>query len=410
MNVIKTIKHLCPAPFTGLTISPNGNVVLCCASQVAIAHMNNIESLSSFFNSSQMQYYRNTFIENKQKEVLKMECISCHTKNDYGVLNRIKTLRNNYQYVNFDNDFTKQEKTIRYLEFTTSNICNQSCAMCNAQYSSKWVSIERAIETNHYSKWIPVEQTNKKYKNYVMSKHNIQQIIDVLSGLEHLVIKGGEPFADENNLKILEELNKVNPTCNVKIISNCSSIEDSMLEVLKERSRQKPVKVVASVDGIDDLYYWIRSTKFDKTIETLEKIYNVTQIPININITVSLYNVFNLLDIFEFFYDKPYVHIVVAAQSVQWPRYCSPGMLPLNILEGLKSNIQQHIKGKTEYGQMFYGVDYNWWELEDLQSYEKVDKGIYDEYKPKVKPWITNMNSIRGMDLYNIVPELRGIF
>ena len=183
MNVIKTIKHLCPAPFTGLTVNPQGCIVLCCASTMPIAHMNNIESLSSFFNSSQMQYYRNTFIENKQKEILKNECTSCHIKDEYGILSRIKTLRNNYQYVNFDNDFIKQEKTIRYLEFTTSNICNQACAMCGSQFSSKWVSIERAIETNHYSKWIPVEQRTNDYiaKNYVMSAHNIQQIIKVLS-------------------------------------------------------------------------------------------------------------------------------------------------------------------------------------------------------------------------------------
>jgi MoaA/NifB/PqqE/SkfB family radical SAM enzyme len=244
-----------------------------------------------------------------------------------------------------------------------------------------------------------------------MPEENIQQIIDVLPGLEHLVIKGGEPFADENNLKILEELNKVNPTCNVKIISNCSNITDSMLKVLKERAEMKePVKIVASVDGVDDLYYWIRSTEFNKTVETLEKIYNATNVPININITVSLYNVYNLLDIFEFFYNKSYVHVVLAAQAVQWPRYCSPGMLPLKILEELKSNIQQRIKGQTEYGQMFYGINYDWWQLEDLQSYEKIDEGIYDEYKPKVKSWITNMNTLRGMELYDIVPELRGIF
>ena len=41
--------------------------------------------------------------------------------------------------------------------------------------------------------------------NYVMPDSNIQQIIDVLPGLEHLIIKGGEPFADPNNIKILQK-------------------------------------------------------------------------------------------------------------------------------------------------------------------------------------------------------------
>ena len=61
MNILDK-KFLCPAPFTGLTINPQGHIVLCCASwHVPIAHMNNIESLESVYNSSQMQYYRDTF-------------------------------------------------------------------------------------------------------------------------------------------------------------------------------------------------------------------------------------------------------------------------------------------------------------------------------------------------------------
>jgi MoaA/NifB/PqqE/SkfB family radical SAM enzyme len=244
--------------------------------------------------------------------------------------------------------------------------------------------------------------------NYVMPDSSIQQIIDVLPGLEHLIIKGGEPFADENNLKILKELNKVNSTCAVKIISNCSNITDNMLEVLKERAEMKnPVKIIASIDGINDLYYWIRSTDFNATLETLNKIYTATKHPININITISLYNIYNIIEIFEFFYDKPYVHLVVAADAVQWPRYASPSMLQTEEIEQIKTNILNRIAGQTNYGDMFHGMNTKWWNINNLKSYKVIDDGIYDEYYPQVAKWIDKMNKIRGTNLYDIVPQLK---
>jgi len=355
MNILDK-KFLCPAPFTGLTINPQGHIVLCCASyRVPIAHMNNIESLESVYNSSQMQYYRDAFYNNKEQEVLKNECQACRIKAKWGLRSRMDILRDTDRYVynNINKDYMASNegwnatnKTIRYLEFTTSNICNQSCAMCGPDFSSKWVSIERGLGND--------------VKNYVMPDDNIQQIIDVLPGLEYLTIKGGEPFADENNLKILTELNKVNSTCAVMIVSNCSNITDNMLEVLKERATfDKPVKVVASVDGIDDLYYWIRSTDFNTTLETLEKIYIATKQPIIINITISLYNIYNILEIFEFFYDKPYIQNIGTNWVVVWPRYASPSMLQPEEIEQIKTNILTRIEGQTEFGDMFYGIDTN---------------------------------------------------
>jgi len=398
-------ENMCPAPFTGLTINPQGEIVLCCASGAPIAHMNNVQSLESFYNSSQMQYYRNTFLNNKQNEVLKRECISCTLRQGYNVHTRRDALRDIYAYnfQNLDNDLAETDKPLRYLEFTTSNICNQCCAMCGPKFSSKWVSIVRNDKDIR-------KLATYKSPNYVMSNEHIEKIISVLPTLEYLVIKGGEPFADENNFKILSALNKVNKTCVVKLVSNCSNVPDNMLELLKERAKSKPVKITASIDGINDLYYWIRSTEFNKTVQTLEKIFNVTKKPIDINITVSLYNIYNLIEIFEFFHSKPYVNRVHAADQVQWPRYASPSMLPPEEVERISNDIRNSIIGQTGWRQKFYGITTNWWNADIFRSYKEIDEGLYEENHPRVAPWIKKMNEIRGMDLYSIVPQLKEFF
>ena len=109
----------------------------------------------------------------------------------------------------------------------------------------------------------------------------------------------------------------------------------------------------------------------------------------------------------EFFYDKPYIRIVVAADAVQWPRYASPGMLLPSEIEQIRTNILTRIAGQTNYGGMFHGMNTESWNIENLKSYKIIDEGIYDEYYPKVSQWIDKMNKIRGTNLYDIVPQLK---
>jgi hypothetical protein len=127
----------------------------------------------------------------------------------------------------------------------------------------------------------------------------------------------------------------------------------------------------------------------------------------NIHITISLYNIYNIIEIFEFFYDKPYIHLVVAADAVQWPRYASPSMLLTEEIEQIKTNILNRIEGQTEFDDMFHGMNTNWWNINNLKSYRDIDEGIYDEYYPQVSQWIDKMNKIRGTNLYDLVPQLK---
>jgi hypothetical protein len=90
-------------------------------------------------------------------------------------------------------------------------------------------------------------------------------------------------------------------------------------------------------------------------------------------------------------------------------------MLQPEEIEQIKTNILTRIEGQTEFGDMFYGMDtdrdntnnMNWMQNCRLKSYKVIDDGIYDEYYPQVATQIDKINKIRGTNLYDIVPQLK---
>ena len=95
----------------------------------------------------------------------------------------------------------------------------------------------------------------------------------VLPGLKELQLKGGEPLMDIRNVQILDALSKVNPECNVIICTNGQNISRSFLDVIKKNPKQYQIGV--SIDGINEIYNWIRGGEWNKTIITMQKIYEI---------------------------------------------------------------------------------------------------------------------------------------
>jgi len=182
---------------------------------------------------------------------------------------------------------------ISYLEFTTSNICNQTCIMCSSYFSTKWATIDHLFG-------------NHQQPHVNLTESDIEKIISLLPDLHVLHIKGGEPFSDLRNAKILEELAEVNPDCTVWLTSNCSLISKRFMNTLK---KFKKVEMVASLDHIGRKYEWIRGTNFNNTLETIKKLNEEAGIVPKVVPTVSYFNILDMQEINDFYADNPHVFI-----------------------------------------------------------------------------------------------------
>lgn len=183
---------------------------------------------------------------------------------------------------------------ISYLEFTTSNICNQTCITCSSYFSSKWATIHNLFTPG------PTAPSHN------LSDEHLDKIMSLLPNIKTIHIKGGEPFSDLRNAKILNKLAEVNPDCHVWLTSNVSIISKKFMNILK---KFKTVHMIASMDHIGKKYEWIRGTNFEQSIETLKKLHEECGITPRVLPTISYFNILDLWEIRDFYTDLKYVDI-----------------------------------------------------------------------------------------------------
>jgi hypothetical protein len=363
-------KLSCKSPLVHLNLGPNGHINLCCENRWTIrTHIDEIDDLEEFFNSSVMDYHREEITYKGNIKNLD-SCKNCYWNTMKGDETFRSRLEKYHTFPNEANDKKAREYginvPIRYLEYTLSNICNQKCAMCSSFFSNKWQDLDKELGREVH----PLQK---------LGDDAISKIEKVLYGLDYLEIKGGEPFADIRNFRILKKLAEVNNKCEIKIVSNMHHITPEAMDILKKFPN---IKLFASVDGTNKIYDWIRGGNFKKTVDTMEKYYNETGNKVQIGTTISLFNFFNLLDIQNYFEDKEYINNIVFEN---WCRSTKDGM--------------PDIVGKDIYD-------------EQIKIYKKKLKNfVPKEYENKdtfnFKSNFDKLNIDRGFDITDHVPELK---
>ena len=338
----------CMVPDTGITINPIGELVLCCAGDnVAIGHIKDIDNVSDFFNSKVYNDLRKKF---KLKEFPE-QCNVCKVHYEAGRIARFDSY-NRFNFPTYQQDIMSKVIPIRFLEITTSNICNQMCVTCSGKYSSKWAPYEQhAVDVG-----LTWRNENHKFhtKTYKMTDNDVNKILEIVPNLQHLTIKGGEPFADQNNIKILKLLGETNPKCRVEICTNFQLVTDYVIDILHKIDE---VHIQASIDGTYDFYNWIRGGNFQKTINNIDRYHQVAKRPVIVVSTISIYNWMNIIDLIEFFKDIKGVPRISMANLVTFPKYCSPLYLhPHHIQEGL-NKVHKYLQSYKKVSDSYYSSD-----------------------------------------------------
>ena len=394
----KLENSLCKSPFTGFYIGPSGNIVLCCMAQnTHLAHINDVDDLESFYNDSVMEKYRKELLLGAYSTM--KPCDTCYNMEVQQLQPFKVSMDNHFKFKNFDDDWNarlnNETRPIRYLEYTLSNICNADCATCKSEWSSKWQEIDRKFGRQV----TPLQKVKDKH---------IAKIEKVLYGLEHLMIKGGEPFADIRNIRILKKLTEVNPSCKINIISNFHAITPEAMDILANLTN---VHFTASIDAVTpETYKWIRGGDIEKTIANMKNVYKVTDNGITVSVTVSLYNYFLLDKIKDFFKDKEYVSDVKFSGFAPEDTH-TVGLLPEHMYK----------KQQDKLKKAFANHDNNDYRLTSTLAldidYKKIKRPAYVrelEVELKEKRMkdiffrnLDKMNEHRGFDLCDYVPELK---
>mgnify|MGYP001242170881 CR=1 FL=1 len=362
----------CPAFQKSLVIEPNKTVSVCCSdiTRMLDTKLNDVDSLKDFFyNSEKYKEVRHASETVALKDFA--PCVACH-RSENGFWSEMDTFKT-WRFPNND----PSEVSLKYFEVTTSNICKQSCVMCSPLYSSTHAKLAGKLGSISF-----------------MNDEDLKKVFEILPDITHLNLKGGEPFADQNNLKILNELYRVNnKMIEITIISNGNDISDKFKKCLSQFD-PNVFDISFSLDGLGKLYEWQRGSPFDKSYDTINTFYEETRIPYSIQNTVTVYTWPTLLETYKEYCESFLGLRRVNSSNIVWDPSCmSPGLYPQNYIDEVVEKIM-------EFDDKYEGVYHVKSGLDKIKTERKPK--VLKAYHNKTNKW----NKIRKIKIEDVVPEL----
>lgn len=382
-------KTFCMHPFTGLATREDGAIKICCRSQ-PISWIQK-ESLEQAWNNETIQLVRKQVLNSERPEV----CKPCFDLEDQGV----ESLRQRHingvipeARINLYPSTPLEE--IMPFEFPTmeiklNNLCNLKCRMCNPLDSTSWQD------------WKEVESFYEKENNYLVP--TIRQLTKtpgqyigpfddtdnwwasfekLLPYFRRVEFAGGEPLMDPQHYKILDMLKPYGKNIEIKYATNATTLGIKGGRTIHDYWPYfKSVAVNVSIDGIHDVYNYIRGNsdfaEVERNIKEIQTIPNVSRIVGAF--TAQAGNILQAAECIDYFINE--MNIVFYSHRVSYPNCLSAQVLP----QELKELAIQRLES----------VNSRLFTFNNIQKYPLLEKITLQQIRD-------NINYLRAKDQHNL--------
>ena len=185
-------------------------------------------------------------------------------------------LNGNQAYANYtDDDIT--------LEIRPGNTCNFACQTCWPEASS------RVAQYYHQLGMIDIKQLDsQKFENFDL-------LLPIANRIKDVVVLGGEPFYDKYCKKFLIWAEQ-NLSANLMMFTNGSIIDWNFLNKYPGK-----ITLIFSLDAIGRPAEYIRfGTEWDTLLANYQKVRQLQNVEVRVNVTTSVYNYIYLEELIDF--------------------------------------------------------------------------------------------------------------
>lgn len=333
-------KTFCMHPFTGLATREDGAIKVCCRSQ-PIGFIQDAP-LEYHWNGEAMQRIRRQVLIGERPA----ECQPCFDLEDQGVESlRQRHIKNTIPESRINlypdavskmaHDFTMPFE-LPTLEIKLNNLCNLKCRMCNPLDSTNWKDWDSVVpfykKENNYL--VPtVEKLVKKPGQYIGPFDDTDNwwssFEKLLPHFRRVEFAGGEPLMDPQHYKILDMLKPYGHQIEIKYATNGTTLGISNGRSIHDYwPHFKSVAVNVSLDGIHDVYNYIRSngnfSEVEANIKEMQTIPNVSRVVGAF--TAQAGNILQAAECIDYFINK--MNIVFYSHRVSYPNVLSAQVLP----------------------------------------------------------------------------------
>lgn len=144
--------------------------------------------------------------------------------------------------------------------------------------------------------------------------------------MDTLQFTGGEPIINQEHYDLLDGIpQSVRHKIKLRYASNLSYIKFKKYDLVKIWQQFKHTNIKISMDGIGDVYNYIREGGDWNTVEDNMRVLNtIDGIDIAAGITVQAHNVFQMPEFYDFWKETDINLNFITANMVQTPKYLGP--------------------------------------------------------------------------------------
>ena len=274
----------CPLPFVHPFFDVRGFYSPCCNGNHSESskHVSQMTALEWFY-SDDMKKLRHDMLNGNKNAM----CDHCWKKEDLNISSARKTHVKYWENKTIDHD----NPVPKYFDLKPSNHCNLACIFCTPGNSDKIINItENLLDNEQPERWQrSIKLWNKVKEAGTFDNSVIDYIKNNIENLELLKFTGGEPFLSKEVLDILKTISYLKPDVELKFTTNGTVITKDFYSIL---NKMKNISIKVSIDGIEDLYSYIKYpskwNQFERIFKNSMK--NLPNVSFNINCLITNMN------------------------------------------------------------------------------------------------------------------------
>jgi len=317
----------CFASKNSFWIDPQGHIRPCARYKKKMEHVTEFVSFSDITNSKKYIEIR----EELSNDKFPLGCVRCEDDEK-------KNLRSKRQ---FYDRAGLQEPHDFMIDISMGNFCNLKCRMCGPSNSSLWNSDYRFL-----NKIGLVNQANGLYADtgfdgYQLSDDDIDKLIlhiKNVKGKIYLELKGGEPLIMPQTKTLVNRLIELPNAEKITllIVTNGTVVPEWVDSVQHKISK---LQLIVSVDGIGEVYNYIRGTNkftFNDCFKNIEKFHAFKNIDLKFNVVVQNLNIHQMIEIHQLLTAFPKTTINYITLSM--PSYLAVNVMPSTARDKIYEN------------------------------------------------------------------------
>ena len=328
-------------PFMHIYGTAGGDMVPCCEAQ-EIPLNNPGETAIESWNNDNYKELRRALANDERPE----RCAVCWHNEDSGIVsNREQWEHDNWEtfsdLIDVNDDYSVNNPPY-WVELKVSNFCNLKCIMCSTHSSYK-----RVADLDIISKY-----TQDGYETRLLRPTDLFASLnewpELWDHVHTLQFTGGEPIINKEHYELLAGIpTEAKKRIRLRYASNLTYLKFKKYDLIKIWNEFKHVNIKVSMDGIGDVYNYIRQDgDWDIVYANMLALNDEPGIDVAAGITVQAHNVYQMPEFFQFWKDSPVDLKFITANILQTPNYLSPaiwqGDYKTAIIKKLRSHQVEH--------------------------------------------------------------------